>query len=246
MTSNTSEHPVTSFKTSNSGALPTMTSYNVITSSNPTPEPDSEGLSAILQLFGQPEPNVVEKLRKSYKDKNGRWHEMELDYIGHATLTKWLIETDPLWNWEPVAWEDGRPKIHVNGDTAELWIRLTVLGKTVIGVGTAAASKSDLPKELIGDALRNAGMRLGYALALWSKSEWDTDTPETPASSSSVQDITIDPVGWVIGEMKNATSVDSLDAVARLAKAKLTDTQRAEVRPFYLTRKAELTGADDE
>lgn len=243
MTSNTSQHPVTSVETSNPGGLPTMTSFNVTQHVQPTPEPDSDGLFAILDLYGQPDPTVIEKLKKSYKDKRGNWQEVELDYIGHATQTKWLIETDPLWNWEPVAWENGRPKIHIQGETAEMWIRLTVLGKTVIGVGTAPASKNDLAKELIGDALRNAGMRLGYALKLWSKGTWE-EHPPTPTQPEhpTPDDLKENPYAWAEVEFATATSLEQLDIAARLVRPYLTDEEREQLRPLYLEHKAALGG----
>lgn len=203
-------------------------------------------LRAILDDHGQPDPALVSKLVKNYKNKSGGWSSMELDYVGHAEITRILIEIDPLWNWEPMAWEDGRPKITIVNGNAILWGRLTVLGKTILGVGSASADKNDLDKELVGDFLRNAAMRLGIALALWSKAEWDEhDTAPKPArigaeTTPAVDDITIDPVGWVQGEMKNATSLTALDAIAGLAKARLTPEQRDQVRPLYLQRKADL------
>jgi hypothetical protein len=54
----------------------------------------------------------------------------------------------------------------VNGN---LWIKLTVLGVTRIGVGDAEGQNN--LKVMIGDALRNAGMRFGMALDLWSKED---------------------------------------------------------------------------
>jgi hypothetical protein len=38
------------------------------------------------------------------------------------------------------------------------------------------ADKQDLDKELIGDFLRNASMRFGIALSLWSKQDWSDNT----------------------------------------------------------------------
>jgi hypothetical protein len=50
----------------------------------------------------------------------------------------------------------------------------------MLGCGSVSASKEDLDKELIGDALRNAAMRVGIALALWSNAEWaETDHKPT-------------------------------------------------------------------
>jgi hypothetical protein len=98
-----------------------------------------------------------------------------LDYLGHAAVTEILLEADPLWSWEPVAFDDtGAPLIvrDASGRPRALWIRLTVHGHTRLGVGTCDAKASDPYKELIGDALRNAAMRFGVALSLWAKEEW--------------------------------------------------------------------------
>lgn len=58
-------------------------------------------------------------------------------------------------------------------------MRLTVCGHTRLGDGTCDPIKPDAVKELISDALKNAAMRFGVALSLWSKSEAWTQ-PEPP------------------------------------------------------------------
>jgi len=95
---------------------------------------------------------------------------LKLDYVGHAALTKRLLETDLNWSWEPFAvGEDGLPKLDERGG---LWIRLTVCGITRIGYGDSGNSRgTQAIKEAIGDALRNAGMRFGAALDLWHKGD---------------------------------------------------------------------------
>lgn len=94
---------------------------------------------------------------------------VHLPYVGHANITMRLNEVDPAWNWEPVATDgDGLPLIK-NGS---LWIRLTVLGVTRLGVGDAnGKTGTDATKEIVGDAIRNAAMRFGAGTYLWSKSE---------------------------------------------------------------------------
>lgn len=86
---------------------------------------------------------------------------IHLDYVGHANATNRLLDADLTWNWEPMAYtEAGTPFFSDGG----LWIRLTVCGVTRIGFGDGKN-----PKEIIGDAIRNAAMRFGVALDLWAK-----------------------------------------------------------------------------
>jgi hypothetical protein len=97
---------------------------------------------------------------------------LHLDYVGHAELTDRLLDVDPEWSWEPANWSpEGEPVISKHGNNLVMWGRLTILGVTRLGVGTAPANKDDAHKELIGDFLRNAAMRFGVALDLWRKSE---------------------------------------------------------------------------
>ena len=87
-----------------------------------------------------------------------------LDYVGHAAVTDRLLAVDPLWSWEPMALgPDGLPALDREGN---LWIRLTIHGTTRLGVGDGK-----IAKERIGDAIRNAAMRFGVALDLWTKDD---------------------------------------------------------------------------
>lgn len=101
---------------------------------------------------------------------------IDLDYVGHAAVTDRLLEVDPEWTWEPMSVDPqtGVPLLVNNGST--LWIKLTVLGVSRIGVGTVEDGKFEAEKQLIGDAIRNAAMRFGVALDLWSKE--DLSRPE--------------------------------------------------------------------
>ena len=120
-------------------------------------------LGDILKKYAVPDPSIVSQLPKGG---------IMLDFVGHADITRILIEIDPLWTWEPCGWILGRPDIHIENGMATMWGRLTLLGKTLIGVGSARADKPDYEKELIGDLIRNISMRYGISLSLWSKSGW--------------------------------------------------------------------------
>lgn len=122
-----------------------------------------------------------QKWKQSWKDQPyqncdecGGYHPVgrptiHLDYVGHAGVTRRLLEVDPMWDWEPLSWtEDGLPRFDKLGG---LWIKLTVCGMTRLGYGDAAGKEPSTTavKEIIGDAIRNAAMRFGVALDLWSK-----------------------------------------------------------------------------
>lgn len=100
-------------------------------------------------------------------DECGGFHGLpavHLDYVGHAAVTARLLEVDPGWHWEPLAYDEtGLPALDRKGN---LWIKLTVGGVTRIGVGDGTSAK-----EVIGDAIRNAAMRFGVALDLWAKED---------------------------------------------------------------------------
>ena len=134
----------------------------------------SQQLADILTKYAVPDKNIVGKLPRGGT---------QLDFVGHADITKILIEIDPLWSWQPCGWENGRPAITVVNGMAVMWGILTVHGKDMIGVGTVKHDKADVDKELIGDFLRNSAMRFGICLSLWTKQEWEDlgETPKKPA-----------------------------------------------------------------
>jgi len=140
------------------------------------------GLALLREPF---EAHQISKLPKQagwMKDKRdeytnckicGGYHHpkaIHLDYVGHAALTDRLLDADPEWEWEPMAYLDnGAPALDKNGG---LWIYLTVCGVKRIGYGHPdGKSGGDAHKETIGDALRNAAMRFGAALDLWHKGD---------------------------------------------------------------------------
>jgi len=155
----------------------------------------SDEIAALAKLREPFPPHHISKLPKPTKAQTeavkqdfrkgircqqcGSWHHPDvthLDYVGHAALTDRLLDTDPHWSWEPVAFRDGLPAFDQSGG---LWIKLTVCGVTRLGYGHAAAKQGVDPgareKEVIGDALRNAAMRFGAALDLWHKGDLHAD-----------------------------------------------------------------------
>jgi hypothetical protein len=171
-------------------------------------KPESEVAPDPLELLRRPFlPHQVSKLPKPTKAQTdavkadykkgircgvcGAWHHpdvVHLDYVGHAALTDRLLDADPQWFWEPVAFgDDGLPAFDKTGG---LWIKLTVCGVTRLGYGHAAVKPNQDPgareKEVIGDALRNAAMRFGAALDLWHKGDLHAEEPE--ASAPTMED----------------------------------------------------------
>lgn len=139
---------------------------------------DADALAKLREPF---KPEQIDKLPKPYKRDSekgkcpecGGYHGLpaaHLDYVGHAQTTNRLLDADPTWTWEPVAFDDaGLPAFDRNGG---LWIRLTIGGVTRLGYGDSQGKTGpNAIKEAIGDALRNASMRFGVALDLWAKSD---------------------------------------------------------------------------
>lgn len=146
----------------------------------PQTSPPVTAREAALKLMRKPfEPHQISTMCKPTKKDNplgtcracGGFHKLpavQLSYVGHAALTDRLLDADPEWTWEPLAYApDGTPLLDSQGG---MWIKLTVGGVTRLGYGDAQGkSGGDATKERIGDALRNAAMRFGAALDLWHK-----------------------------------------------------------------------------
>ena len=134
-------------------------------------------LEEIISNYGVPDPKLVGKLPRGG---------MSLDFVGHADVTKMLIEIDSEWSWEPVAFDtDGLPAYRVENGMAHMAGWLTIHGVRRLGIGSVMHNKPDLLKELCSDFIRNASMRFGICLSLWTKQEWDdvAHAPSTPAPS---------------------------------------------------------------
>lgn len=134
-------------------------------------------LEEVLGKYGVPDPKIVGKLPRGGTS---------LDFVGHADVTKMLIEIDPEWTWEPVAFDnDGLPAYRVENGMAHMAGWMTIHGVRRLGIGSVQASKPDLLKELVSDYIRNASMRFGVCLSLWTKQEWDTDDAPVKAQVGS-------------------------------------------------------------
>ena len=101
-----------------------------------------------------------------------------LPFVGHAAITDRLLAVDPGWTWDFVA-TDPNTGMPLLDSEKNLWITLTVCGVTRKGCGDGPSMKVR-----IGDALRNAAMRFGVALYLWTKDELESDVAESDEKPS--------------------------------------------------------------
>ena len=132
---------------------------------------NTKELLEVLNKYAVPDPKIVGKLPKGGT---------QLDFVGHADITRILIEIDPHWRLVPIAWDNGRPAMNIVNDMATMWFELTLLGTSRLAIGSAKSNSPDLDKILYGDALRNGSMRFGISLNLWTKNEWE-DLDHNPA-----------------------------------------------------------------
>ncbi len=121
-----------------------------------------------------------------------------------------------------------------------MWIRLTIGSVTRLGYGDAGTKKGhDAVKEAIGDALRNAAMRFGVALALWAKGdrEWarhggasldaTTQTQATPVDDRDAAQVEADTIREQILEWAKVNHRDPSTVAAAFAAEYNTPIQDA-------------------
>lgn len=181
-------------------------------------------LLQVLTQYAVPDPRIVGKLPRGG---------INLDFVGHADITKILIEVDPLWRWVPIAWNEGRPAIHIENGMATMWAELTLLGHSRLGVGSVRADKPDLDKELVSDFLRNAAMRFGICLNLWTKQEWDdlsnkptTSAPQPIPADQPLSEKQLSDFTKACEKAGTSPARIALEAKVNLAKATVTDLDK--------------------
>jgi hypothetical protein len=136
-----------------------------------------------------------------------------LRYVGHAEVTDRLLSVDLAWDWKAIATDaHGAPLIDTSGG---LWIELTVCGLTRKGYGDAVGKPANTTatKEIIGDAIRNAGMRFGMALDLWAKSDLHVEPPHPaePFVDAIRQELVWTSSQYLAGVRKEADEAGQLD-----------------------------------
>lgn len=175
---------------------------------------ETTGLHALRVPFP---PEQIDQLPK------GR---VVLSYVGHAHVTARLLDVDPEWIWEPVAFgTDGLPLLDDDGG---LWIRLTICGITRLGYGHADGDKGlNATKEAIGDAIRNAAMRFGVALELWAK-----DKPASAAPAAH----TVTALARFESQAKQSSDIDDLRTLHRAVSALPESEQRTTLLDFITSK----------
>jgi hypothetical protein len=188
-------------------------------------------LEEIISNYGVPDPKIVGHLPKGG---------MQLDFVGHADVTKALCEIDPAWSMEPVAFDDhGLPAFRVENGMAHMAAWMTIHGVRRLGIGSVMHNKPDLFKELQSDAIRNCAMRFGIYLSLWTKSEWEdvAHASSAPASKSAPKPASA-PVKSVSAEPSDP--LVSMDNIKRFVEACKT----AGLNHEHVAKSAKLVLAD--
>ena len=160
---------------------------------------------------------------------------LQLDYVSHAWVTDRLLQVDPMWTWEPVAFnEQGLPKFDENGG---LWIKLTVCGVTRYGYGEPQGrDKFDMVKGCIGNSIRVAAMRFGIGLDLWAK-EAPGETKPAPKATKELSTAT----QKMIERISNAGSlIDLTEVVPLIQGGNFTDAEMRNLRLIFDNKKAEF------
>lgn len=199
-----------------------------------------------LALLREPFPaHQVSTLPKPYSKESAKGNCREcgghhglpathLEYVGHAAMTDRLLDADPSWTWEPVAFDaEGLPRFDKDGG---LWIRLTICGVTRLGYGDAQGKRGpNAVKEAIGDGLRNAAMRFGGALDLWHRGDLhaataDGDRP-TPTADDPVKAAKRDL--WAHAQSVGTTADGLAESYSQWARGELlADADEQSVRDF--------------
>lgn len=166
-------------------------------------------LATVFDKYGSPDPKYVERLPKGGTT---------LDFIGHARITQWLLEIDPMWTIEPVAFDEaGLPARVKHGTMVQAGFWMTLCGHRRYCVGSVEERKTDIGKELVSDAIRNGAMRFGLALDLWSKLPLGEEPEPAPAKKTAAKKAAIK----VAAPVEDSDTSEPIDPTAPVDPAAL-------------------------
>ena len=140
--------------------------------------------------------------------------------------------------------QTGAPLLINNGST--LWIKLTVLGVTRIGVGTVEGGKFEVEKQLIGDAIRNAAMRFGVALDLWSKEDLSRPEESTHEAQQSDQSPSTVPINGEDTATESGLPIAAAETLAKVREAigGLFQGERLELKEWWKPENVRVATVD--
>lgn len=182
-------------------------------------------------------PEQAKKLREPFPESSIQKiskGQDSLSYVNHAAVTQRLLEVDPSWTWEPVAFDErGLPALDEKGG---LWIRLTICGVTRYGYGEPQGRDYwDQRKGAISNAIRVAAMRFGVGLDLWSKIDIST-TFEIPKPVATDEQL----AKWTAA-ISAAPTFMALKSIAdEIGAYHITDDTRAELVATWSARREEI------
>jgi hypothetical protein len=162
---------------------------------------------------------------------------VQLRYLSHIWVRKALQDADPDWYWEPMGYDsDGQPVIERDsqGNPVGFWIWLHLLGTKMPGYGSVEPGKRDAVKELIGDALRNASMRL-VGGALWVK---DNAKKKPPAKKKEPLPAAVEPAEDDAPHHEKAAGKEAYD---RMVADHGEEVVNGALATFNIARFSELT-----
>jgi len=205
-----------------------------------TDEERHEALRQLSEDWWDPPAEMIDTLPKGG---------VELRYLSHIWVRKAFQDADPDWWWEPMGYDDrGQPVLERDsqGNPVGLWGWLYILGTKMPGYGSCEPGKRDAVKELIGDFLRNSGMRL-VGGSLWVK---QTNKPKgkAPAKKATPADRAIEHLREQVDEpefnpLEQSEKAAGKDFYDRMVEAHGKEVVNGALATFKVAQFSELTPA---